>query len=272
MLTHASSSPDLGLKDKVVVVTGAGAGIGQVIARAFAGAGARVALLGRSADRLAGTLSDIEHSGGHAHAIPCDVSSAGSVAEAAARSEAALGPCDVLVNNAAVIVPGPLETLALEAWNAAIATNLTGCFLCSQTFVPQMRARGKGALVHIASIGGLHPSANAGAYSVTKAGVTMLSRQLALEWSVHGIRSNVIHPGLTLTAMTAPRYEQPSNIERMSQCVPAGRIGQPSDMAGAAMFLASDLAGYITGQEITVDGGFTNMLLSLIPRGEFRPS
>lgn len=267
--TPALLKSNLGLRDRAVVVTGGGGGIGQAIALAFAAAGARVAVLGRSEDKLAATVAEITGAGGQAHAIACDVSSAASVAQAADRSLAALGPCDVLVNDAAVIVPGPLESLPLEAWNAAIATNLTGCFLCSQAFARQMRPRGKGALVHIASIGGLHPSANAGAYSVTKAGVVMLSRQLSVEWSAQGIRSNVVHPGMTLTPLTRARYQQPGNIERMSKCVPAGRIGEPGDMTGAVLFLASELAAYITGQEITVDGGFTNMLMGLVPRGEY---
>jgi len=227
---------DLALRDRVVVVTGAGGGIGQAIAFAFAAAGARVAVLGRTSEKIAATVAEIERTGGQARAITCDVSNAASVAEAADRSAAALGPCDVLVNDAAVIIPGPLESLSLEAWNAAIATNLTGSFVCAQTFARQMRPRGRGALVHIASIGGLYPSAQAGAYSVTKAGLAMLSRQLSVEWSGHGIRSNVVHPGMTMTPLTRARYEQPGNIERMSQCIPAGRIGHPQDITRTFRF------------------------------------
>ncbi|MCL4745516.1 MAG: SDR family oxidoreductase, partial [Burkholderiaceae bacterium] len=260
---------DLGLRDRVVVVTGAGGGIGRAIARGFAEAGARVAVLGRSAEGLCSTVDEIERAGGQARAITCDVSSAASVAEAAERSAAAFGPCDILVNNAGVIIAGALETLSLDAWNNTIGINLTGCFLCSQAFFRQMRTRGSGALVHVASIGALHAAAQAGAYSVTKAGIAMLSRQLALEWSTHGIRSNVVNPGMTLTPLTQARYETPGTMERMSSAIPAGRIGRPQDIAEAVLFLASDRAAYITGQEITVDGGFTNMLMSLVPRGDY---
>jgi NAD(P)-dependent dehydrogenase (short-subunit alcohol dehydrogenase family) len=263
---------DLGLRDRVAVITGAGSGIGQATALAFAAAGARVAALGRSVAKVEQTVRQIEAAGGRALAIACDVANADSVAEAAQRSEAALGACDVLVNNAGVIVPGPLETLSLEAWNAAIATNLTGCFLCSQAFARQMRPRGRGALVHISSIGGLHPSANAGAYSASKAAVVMLSRQLSIEWGPQGIRSNVVNPGMTVTPLTQARYEQPGNMERLSKAVPAGRLGQPEDAAQTVLFLASDRAAYINGQDITVDGGFGNMLMSLVPRGEYRAS
>jgi NAD(P)-dependent dehydrogenase (short-subunit alcohol dehydrogenase family) len=263
---------DLGLRDRVAVITGAGSGIGQATALAFAAAGARVAALGRSVAKVEQTVRQIEAAGGRALAIACDVANADSVAEAAQRSEAALGACDVLVNNAGVIVPGPLETLTLDAWNAAIATNLTGCFLCSQAFSRQMRPRGRGALVHISSIGGLHPSVNAGAYSASKAAVVMLSRQLSIEWGPQGIRSNVVNPGMTVTPLTQARYEQPGNMERLSKAVPAGRLGQPEDAAQTVLFLASDRAAYINGQDITVDGGFGNMLMSLVPRGEYRAS
>jgi len=212
-------------------------------------------------------VAEINRAGGKAEAITCDVGSAASVAEAAERSAAALGACDILVNNAGVIIPGPLETLSLDAWNSAIAINLTGCFLCAQTFARQMRPKGRGALVHVASIGALHATANAGAYSASKAGVAMLSRQLAVEWAGQGIRSNVVNPGMTLTPLTRARYEQPGNMDGMSRGIPAGRVGQPQDVAEVVLFLASQRAAYITGQEITVDGGFTNMLMSLVPRG-----
>ena len=258
-----------GLQDRVAVVTGAGSGIGRAIAIGLAAVGARVAVLGRRAENAVATVAEIERAGGEASAIVCDVGLAASVAEAAERTAEALGLCDILVNNAGVIIPGPLETLSLNAWNDAIAINLSSCFLCSQAFAHQMRPRGRGVLVHVASIGAHYPSAQAGAYSVTKAGVAMLSRQLALEWGPHGIRSNVVNPGMTLTPMTQARYEQPGNIDQLNRVIPSGRIGRPEDVAEAVLFLASDRSAYITGQEITVDGGFTNMLMSLVPRGEF---
>jgi NAD(P)-dependent dehydrogenase (short-subunit alcohol dehydrogenase family) len=269
MNEHPLLPGDLGLQDRVVVVTGAGGGIGRAIALGFAAAGSRVAVLGRGAEGLAATVDEIARAGGQARAITCDVSSAASVADVAERSAAAFGPCHILVNNAGVIIGGGLDTLSLDAWNKTISINLTGCFLSSQTFSRQMRSRGGGAIVHVASIGAHHAVAQAGAYSVTKAGLAMLSRQLALEWSTHGIRSNVVNPGMTLTPLTQARYEQPGAMARMSGAIPAGRVGRPQDIAEAVLFLASDRAAYITGQEITVDGGFTNMLMSLVPRGDY---
>jgi NAD(P)-dependent dehydrogenase (short-subunit alcohol dehydrogenase family) len=260
---------DLGLQDRVVVVTGGGGGIGRATALGFAAAGARVAVLGRRIEALAATVAEIERGGGQARAIACDVSDAASVAEAAEQSAAAFGPCDVLVNNAGAIVPGLLDTLSLDDWNRGIAVNLTGCFLCSQEFGRQMRPKGRGALVHVASIGANHPAVQSGAYSVAKAGIQMLSRQLSLEWSKDGIRSNVVNPGMTLTPLTEARYTRAGNMERMSQGIPLGRVGLPEDSAEVVLFLASDRAAYVTGQEITVDGGFSNMLLSLMPRGDY---
>ncbi len=123
-------------------------------------------------------------------------------------------------------------------------------------------------MVHIASIAATQATANAGAYSVTKAGIAMLLRQIAVEWGPQGIRSNIVCPGMTLTPLTQARYAQPGNTERISGAIPAGRIGRPEDIAEAVLFLASDRSAYISGQELVVDGGFTRMLMSLLPRGD----
>lgn len=261
-----SGADAFAMTGRVCVVTGAGSGIGRVIALAMAREGARVAILARSPLGSAQTVLEITHAGGRAVAIECDTSDAASVAAASEQVAATLGPCDVLVNNAGILRSGALDTLALKDWNEVLAINLTGYFLCAQAFGAQMRGRGRGVLVHIASIAADHATPFGGAYSVAKAGISMLSRQLAVEWGPHGIRSNTVHPGLIVTPMSQAFYDQPGVIERRSQAVPAGRIGLPEDIAQAALFLASDRSAYITGQELTVDGGFTRMLMGLIPR------
>ena len=268
VITPASQAGNdlFGLAGRVCAVTGAGSGIGRGIAVALARVGARVAILDRSVEGSSASLQEIESVGGEALVIECDVSQPNSVAAAAERCATVLGPCDVLVNNAGMIQPGALETLTFEQWNRVLSVNLTGYFLCSQAFGHQMRSKGKGALVHIASIAASHATPFSGAYSVAKAGVTMLSHQLAIEWGVQGIRSNVVHPGLILTPLSGSMYAQPGVTERRSQAIPAGRIGRPEDIAEAVLFLASDRASYITGDTVTVDGGFTRMLLNLIPR------
>jgi NAD(P)-dependent dehydrogenase (short-subunit alcohol dehydrogenase family) len=271
-----------GLAGRVCVVTGAGGGIGRGIAVALAKEGGRIAVLDLNTEGTKATVAEVKARGGEAAAFTCDTSDAVSVARAAAQSAATLGPCDVLVNNAGILRPGALDVLTLDEWNKVLSVNLTGYFLCAQTFGRQMRSKGDkrgegdksegqrgGVLVHIASIAAEHATALAGAYSVTKAGVEMLSRQLAVEWGQHGIRSNTVHPGMILTPMSQAFYDQPGVTERRSQAVPAGRIGVPDDIAQAVVFLASDRSAYISGQSLTVDGGFTRMMMGLIPRAGY---
>lgn len=260
---------DAGLNGRNCVVTGAGGGIGRAIALALADAGGRVAILDRSEATAAETLSQIRAVGGVAVAIGCDVSDEASVAEAAERVAAEIGACDVLVNNAGILRPGPLESLSSAEWNAVLGVDLTGYFHCAQAFGRQMRGRGGGAIVHVSSIAAHHATPFSGAYSVAKAGVVMLSRQLAIEWGPAGIRSNVVNPGLILTPMSQAFYEQPGARERRSAVIPGGRIGTPEDVAQAVRFLASPAAAYITGDEITVDGGYTRNIMSLIPRAGY---
>jgi NAD(P)-dependent dehydrogenase (short-subunit alcohol dehydrogenase family) len=132
-----------------------------------------------------------------------------------------------------------------------------------------MRRLGRGSLVHVASIAGSNAQGQSGAYSVSKAGVIMLSRQLANEWGPHGIRSNVVSPGMVITPMSQAFYDTPGVTERRSAVVPMRRVGMPQDMADAMLFLASDRASYINGDEIMVDGGYANMLMNLVPRPGF---
>lgn len=255
------------LGGQVCVVTGAAGGIGRVIAQGLAQAGGRVALLDRD---LAGADETRRSIPGETIVLDCDVSNPASVQAAAAAVQAQLGPCDVLVNNAGLLRPGPLATLPVAEWNLLLSVNLTGYFLCAQAFGAQMRAQPRrirgGAIVHVASIAGSHATGQAGAYSVAKAGIVMLSRQLATEWGADGIRSNVVSPGMILTPLSQAFYDDPAIVQRRSAVIPAGRIGQPADVAAAVVFLAGPGAAYITGDEITVDGGFTRGLMGLIPR------
>ena len=258
-----------GLGGKVVAVTGAGSGIGRSMALAFAGHGAFLALLDVNAPALAQTAQAIRAGNGKCLEAVCDVADPEAVASTARRTAEALGHCDILLNNAGMIRPGPLATVDLEDWNRVLAVNLTGYLLCAREFGAQMRERRRGSIVHVASIASDLATPYAGAYSVAKAGVAMLSRQLAVEWATDGIRSNCVCPGMILTELSRPMVDRPGIRERRAAMIPLGRIGEPDDIVGAALYLASDLSAYVTGAELTVDGGFTRNLLNLVPRSGY---
>jgi NAD(P)-dependent dehydrogenase (short-subunit alcohol dehydrogenase family) len=263
-MAEALSTDWLGLAGRVCVVTGAGGGIGRAVAVNLANAGAHVAAIDRDEQGLEKTRAELK---GNRHVIaPCDVTSAGSIASASDTIEKALGPAGVLVNAAAILRPGSLDTLTLAEWNMVISVNLTGYFLCAQAFGAQMRRERRGSLVHVASIAGSHAQAKSGAYSVSKAGAVMLSQQLASEWGPDGVRSNVVSPGLVITPMSQAFYDTPGVTERRSAMTPMRRIAMPQDIADAITFLASDRSSYINGDEITVDGGFTRTIMNTIPR------
>ena len=266
-MTNANQATSwLGLEDRTCVITGAGGGIGRATALAFAAAGARVVLLDRAEASLVETAAQLVAQGGPEFvAMPCDVTDGASVEAAADKAERAAGPCSILVNNAGILRPGALASITLAEWNALMSVNLTGYFLCAQVFGRQMRPGAGGAIVHIASIAASEPQGQSGAYSVSKAGVAMLSRLIALEWGP-AVRSNVISPGLVETPMSQAFYQVEGVRERRSAMTTAKRIGRPQDIADAAVFLASDRASYITGQELIVDGGFSQTLMSLVPR------
>lgn len=257
-----------GLTGRVAVVTGGGSGIGRAIAIAFGQAGAKVAILDRG-NGGGDVRAAIEAGGGAAIAISCDVSDKVAVEAAAGDVEGAFGGADILVNNAGMIRAGGLRDLSLADWNGLLSVNLTGYFLCAQIFARQMRSKWSGAIVNISSIASHHATPMAGAYSVAKAGVLMLSRQMAIEWGGDGIRSNCVSPGMILTPLSQAMYDRPGIAERRAETIPGGRIGRPEDIAEAVLFLASDRAAYLTGDEMTVDGGFTRNIMNLIPRAGY---
>jgi len=271
MTTPAQAAPGwLELEGKVCVVTGAASGIGAEIARQLASVGAKVALLDRDEPGAVTTAKSIAASGAQAIAVACDIADKVSVDRAAAQVESALGRCDVLVNNAATIYAAALMDIDLTRWNQLMSVNLGGFLLCAQAFGRQMiAAGGGGSIVHIASISGRVPQPYSGPYSVSKAGVKMLSQLLAVELGEHGIRSNVVSPAMVRTPLTEGIYQNPEVLRRREEIVPARRISGPRDLAEVVLFLASARSGYVNGQDILVDGGLSTAWLTLIPRPGF---
>jgi NAD(P)-dependent dehydrogenase (short-subunit alcohol dehydrogenase family) len=268
-MSGQNSSDWLGLSGRVGVVTGAGGGVGRAVALSLARAGVHVAGIDRDQRGLEVTRAELRELGGEHVIAACDTSNAESVTAASGTIEKSLGPCGILVNTAGILRPGALENLSLAEWNAVLSINLTGYFLCAQVFGRQMRALGRGSLVHVASIAASHAQGSSGAYSVSKAGVVMLSRQLASEWGPQGVRSNVVSPGMIVTPMSQSFYDTPGVTERRTAVVPTRRIGMPQDIADAILFLASDRSSYVNGDEITVDGGYVRTLMNLVPRPGF---
>ena len=259
----------LGLQGQVCVVTGAASGIGAAIARELAACGAQVALLDRNATGCAQVAAELNAAGGTALALACDTTSEAEVQAAAQRVQDTLGPCHALINNAGMLRSGGLNDVSLQDWNDVLAVNLTGYLLCGRAFAAQMRAAGRGSIVNVASISALSPQTGSGAYSASKAGVLLLSRQMAVEWGAQGIRSNAICPGMIRTPLSAKFYEEPGFEAKRAAITASRRVGEPQDIADVAVYLASPRAAYVNGAELTVDGGMSSMLMDMVPRPGF---
>lgn len=258
-MTHDNSPASaewLGLRGRVCVVTGAGSGIGAETAHELARAGAAVAVLDRNGAAAAEVASEIRKNGGHAIDVCADIGEPESVFAAARRVEQALGPCSVLVNNAAIRHRQPLMELPIDAWNRVLAVNLTGALVCTQAFAAQMIAAGQGgSLIHVASLIAHFPQGGSGPYCASKAAMITLSNTLTIELAPHRIRSNVVSPGQIRTPASDVIYRDPELAAARERAVPAGRVGVPADLANTIAFLASDRSSYINAQEIVVDGG-----------------
>lgn len=252
----------LGLAGRSAAVTGAGSGIGQGCALALARAGVTVWALDRDETALAATVQESADQGLALTAIACDVTDASSVSAAAATA----GAVDILVNAAGIGRPGALLDMDPADWQRVLDINLTGYLTTTRAFAPAMVERGSGSLVHIASIASRNPQPGSGAYSASKAGVALLSQQLAYELGPSGVRSNTVSPGLVRTPMTESYYQAPGVAERRDAAVPLRRVARADDIADVVVFLASDRARYVTGADITVDGGFAATLMGTVPR------
>ena len=246
------------LTDKVVVVTGASRGIGRAMALRMAGAGARVVVSSRKLDACEEVVRTICDAGGKAAAVACNVTHIDQLEHLVATSHDVFGRIDCLVGNAAVNPHyGPMTTISESAFEKIINCNVRANLWLARLVLPGMAERGEGTIIYVSSIAGIKGTDDIGTYGISKAAVIAMARNLAITWGEHGIRINTIAPGLVRTDFARALWENPERLAKVEEHYPLRRIGEPDDIAGTSVFLASDAGRYITGQTIVVDGGGT---------------
>lgn len=245
------------LSGKVAIITGSSKGIGASIARGLAEQGAKVVVSSRKQEAVDEVADQLQADGLEATAIACHVGYEDQLQHLVEQTTQTYGGIDILVNNAAITpVYGPLTETDGGAFDKIMQVNLKACFTLANLCYPSMVARGGGSVINLASVEGLKPSLSLGIYSVSKAALIMLTKSQAKEWGRQGIRSNAICPGLVQTKLSAALWQDEKTLHRLTKRIPAGRMAQPDEMAGLAVFLASDAASYCTGEVFTADGGY----------------
>jgi len=246
------------LSGKTAVITGSTKGIGRAIAEQMALAGANVVISSRKAEACATVAAAIQAMGGKAEPIPCHIGEAAQREELMARARAKFGAIDILVCNAAINpYYGPIDDLPDDVFDRMMSVNVRCNLNLAKLARPDMAARKNGAIIIVSSIAGLMGSTTLGAYAVTKAADMQLVRNLAVSWGHDGIRVNAIAPGLVKTDFARALWDNPEYLAATLKQAPLGRIGDPVDIAGAALLMASDAGRFITGTTLVIDGGVT---------------
>jgi NAD(P)-dependent dehydrogenase (short-subunit alcohol dehydrogenase family) len=245
------------LTGRVALVTGGSSGIGQAMAGALARAGARVVLLARTPGPLAAAAAALQADGCQAAWVSADLADRAAVAAGATAAARPFGPPDILVNAAGLNLRPPLGELTASQWDELMAVNLTAPFLLGQEFGPPMAARGWGRIINVASQQAMRAFGNSGGYGAAKAGLAGLTRSQSEAWASRGVCCNAVAPGFVATPLTAEVAADPVRSAALAARTMIGRNGEPADFAGLAVFLASGASGYVTGQLLCADGGFS---------------
>ena len=249
------------LDGKVALVTGGNGGLGLGMALGLAEAGAIIAVAARNAEKTATALRQIEATGVKALGLTADVSRESDIAEMVSQTIEVFGRLDILVNNAGMVVRKEPQDLTTEEWDQVLDVNLRGAFLAAKNAYPHMKRQGGGKIINIGSMFSLFGGGGSGApYSSSKGGLVQLSKSLAVAWAKDNIQSNTILPGWIMTELTSDiPLRQPEKYDMISRRIPIGRWGEPEELKGAAVFLASPASDYVTGAVLTVDGGYSVM-------------
>jgi len=245
------------LAGRVAIVTGAGRGLGRSMALALAAAGADVALAARSQPELAAAAAEIESLGRRAVAIVTDVTDEASCEALVRTTVERLGKLDILLNNAGINIRKPVLDVSPAEFRQVVETNLVGYFLCGRAAGRVLVAQGSGKVINVSSIMGRVALPMQAAYASSKGGIEQLTRVMALEWAEAGVQVNALAPTYFETELTRPLYEDPERRRFITERTPMRRWGQPHELAGAVLFLASAASDYVTGQTLVVDGGWT---------------
>lgn len=251
----AGPNPLFDLTGRTALITGSSQGLGLALARGLAGAGAAIVLNGRDEKKLVTAAETLRAEGARVTTAAFDVTDGAASAAGVAKIEAEFAPIDILINNAGIQRRAPLAEMTEEQWRTVIDTNLTSVFLVARAVAPRMISRGAGKIINICSVMSEVSRPTIGNYAAAKGGLKMLTRAMAVEWAKHGLQANGIAPGYFVTELNRALVENVEFNQWICGRTPAGRWGQPHELAGAAVFLSSRASDFVNGQILSVDGG-----------------